>query len=158
MQYGLSPRHLRYSLRWQRATLDPVAGQRVTQQGQLISDVAVKSVCFSDHLPPPSVTGPSPTCRQFPKFCRGWCRQTSVSSSLLRDKGAYLRKVANSDRTCAVANGLRSTSHERYDLFTKRVAKFASRRKICDQSSGELSMQRRIHLCCLRCKWAWLHV
>jgi len=45
--------------------------------------------------------------------------------------GAYSRKVANSCRTCDIANRLRSTSHVRYDLFTKRVAKFAPSRT-CD--------------------------
>ena len=46
--------------------------------------------------------------------------------------GAYSRKVVNSDRTCDVANRLRSTSHVRYDLpvFTKRVANFATRRQV----------------------------
>jgi len=31
-------------------------------------------------------------------------------------------QFTNVDRTCDVANRLRSTSHVRYDLFTKRVA------------------------------------
>ena len=40
--------------------------------------------------------------------------------------GPYSWKVANICRTCDVANHLRCRSHERYDLFTKGVANFAT--------------------------------
>jgi len=62
-----------------------------------------------------------------------WCvtapctsHYSSTTTSSLKHLGPYSWKVANICRTCDVANHLRRRSHERYDLFTKRVANFAT--------------------------------
>jgi len=69
-----------------------------------------------------------------PVDASGGSRERRLGEWLCTPRGAYSRKVANSCRRCDT-NRLRSTSHVRCDLFTKRVAKFASSRTcncLCD--------------------------
>jgi len=73
-------------------------------------------------------------------FCINYIASLYSGPRIILDRGLFT-KGRKEPSTCDVANRLRWTSHVRYDLFTKRVAKFAYSRTC---------MRRRIfiHLRC----------